>query len=295
MKRPSEETIGVLLVLVSIFFFGLQPILSKYVVGFIHPLFLGALLALAGSIVPVPILVKKREINELVSRKNLAYLLLIAIFGTVVTSISFLVGAQLTSGINASLLLQVEPIYATLLGFSILKEQVTGKQVFAMFLIISGVGVIVYGGMLSLNFGDILILLTPIGWQLSHVMVKTIVKQMKTYVIVAGRFLYAGIILLMLSTIVGVNQFELLSQPLYSGLILFLGFMAVVGYILWVEALKRMNLAKATTMIAPYPVISVISAWFILSELPSVFQITGLITVIIGMYIAGRTKSTRRN
>lgn len=291
----SEETIGVLLVLVSIFFFGLQPVLSKYAVGFIHPLFLGALLALVGSIVPVPILLKKREINELVSKKNLAYLLLIAISGTVVTSILFLVGAQLTSGINASLLLQAEPIYATLLGFYILKEQVTGKQVFAMFLIMSGVGVIVYGGTLSSNLGDILILLTPIGWQLAHVTVKTIVKQTGTYVIAASRFLYAGIILLMLSTIFGVNQFDLLSQPHYFGLILFLGFMVAVGYILWVEALKRISLMKATTLIAPYPVISVIFAWFILSELPSVFQITGLIAIIIGMYIAGRIRSTGRN
>jgi len=294
MTQKSEETIGVLLVLISIFFFGLHPIVSKYTLKTINPLFLGAMSILFGFIIPMFVLIKKKRIKRLIKKENVLYLFFIAFFGSVFAFGLFFIGAGMTSGINASLLLQSEPLYSTLLGFFILKESVGKKQLFAMFLIIIGMSVILYNGTLSINYGDVLILLAPLGFQISHTIVKKVIKRIGTYTTVTGRFLYALPIFLVLSTIFGSNQFEVLLDPFYLGLILFIGISEGLGYILWIEAIKRINLSKATTLVSPYPILSVIFAWFILSELPSIYQITGLISVIIGMYIIGRIKSRIR-
>jgi drug/metabolite transporter (DMT)-like permease len=294
MKKKSEETIGVLLVLTSIFFFGLNPIISKYTVRTVNPLFLGTTSVLFGFIIPMLILIKKRNVKKLIEKENVLYLFFIAFFGSVFAFGLFFVGAKMTSGINASLLLQSEPLYSILIGYFILKESVGKKQLFAMFLIICGMGVILYNGTLSINYGDILILLTPLGFQISHTILKKVIKKIETYTIVTGRFLYAFPVFLFLSTVSGSNQFEVLFQPFYLALLLFIGISEALGYILWVEAIKRINLSKATVLVSPYPILSVIFAWLILSELPSIYQIIGLIAVIIGMYTTGKIKSEIR-
>jgi len=294
MDQKSGEKIGVLFVLISIFFFGLHPIISKYTLETINPLFLGTMSILFGFIIPMLVLIKKRRVKRLIEKESVVYLFFIAFFGSVFAFGLFFFGAKLTSGINASLLLQSEPLYSTLLGFFILKESVSKKQLFAMFLIIFGMSIILYNGTLSINYGDILILLTPLGFQISHTIVKKVIKKIGTYVIVTGRFLYALPIFLVLSTVFGSNQFEVLFEPFYLALILFIGVSEGLGYILWVEAIKRINLSKATTLVSPYPILSVIFAWLILSELPTIYQIIGLISVIIGMYIIVRIKSKIR-
>ena len=294
MLKKSEEKTGVLLVLISVFFFGLQPIVTKYTVKTINPLFLGTMSVFFGLIIPMLVLIKRKKVKTLIEKENILYLFFIAFFGSVFAFGLLFIGAKMTSGINVSLLLQSEPLYATFIGFFILKESISKKQFFAMFMIIIGMSVILYNGTLSINYGDILILLTPVGWQISHTIVKKVIKKIETYTIVTGRFLYAFPVFLFLSTLFGSNQFEVLIVPFYFGLILFIGISEILGYIFWIEALKRINLSKATTLVSPYPMLSLIFAWFILSELPSIYQIIGLISVLIGIYIIGRVKSEIR-
>jgi len=294
MRRFSEETVGVILVLISILFYGLEPIVSKYTVNTVNPIFTATISILFASIIPLLILINKGMVKELFKRENILYLFSISFFGSVIALILFLVGVGMTSGISASLLLQIEPIYSTLLGFFILKEAISKRQFSAMFLIIIGVGIIFYNGTLQVNYGDILVLLTPLFYQISHIIVKKVMKKIEDDVIIAGRFLYAVPIFLILSTLGGANQFEVLFQPLYFSLLLFLGVSWALGYILWIKAIKRINLSKATVIVAPYPVLSVILAWIVLSEVPSVYQITGLILVFIGIYVIGKTRSEKR-
>ncbi|NYZ78530.1 DMT family transporter [Candidatus Micrarchaeota archaeon] len=294
MRKFSEETVGVILVLISILFYGLEPIVSKYTVNTVNPLFTATISILFASIIPLFILVNKGMVKELIKRENIVYLFFISFFGSVIALILFLVGVGMTSGISASLLLQIEPIYSALLGFFVLREAIGKRQFLAMFLIIIGVGVIFYNGSLQINYGDILVLATPLFYQISHLIVKKVMKNIEEDVIVAGRFLYAVPIFLILSTLAGANQFEVLLKPLYFSLLLFLGVSWALGYILWIKAIKRINLSKATVIVAPYPILSVILAWIVLSEIPSVYQITGLFLVIIGIYATGKTKSEKR-
>lgn len=294
MRKFSEETTGVILVLVSMLFFGLEPVISKYTVRIINPIFTAAISVLFASIIPIFILVNKKMLKKLVEKDNALFLFLISFFGSVIALLLFLFGAGMTSGINASLLLQVEPLYSVLLGFFILKEAISKKQLFAMFLIIAGLSVVFYNGTLKVNYGDILILATPLFYQISHTIVKKVMKKIGDDVIAAGRFVYALPIFLILSTLAGANQFEVLSQPFYLSLLVFLGVSWALGYILWLKAIKRINLSKATIIIAPYPVLSIIFAWVILSEAPTIFQISGLALIIIGVYTIGETRSEKR-
>src|SRR5271157_2951057 len=103
MRKFSEETIGVILVLVSILFYGIEPIISKYIVNTVNPLFTATISILFASIIPLLILINKGMVKELVKRENAVYLFFISFFGSVVALVLFLVGVGMTSGISASL------------------------------------------------------------------------------------------------------------------------------------------------------------------------------------------------
>ena len=211
------------------------------------------------------------------------------------TFILLFFGAQMTSGINTAILLQTEPIYSIFLSYFILKEKTTRRQIFATILIVLGIATVVYNGIFSFNLGDILIILTPLFWQISHILAKKSIKRLGTFFIQGGRYLTAGLTMFLISIIVGTNQFNALYDitNLYS--VLIIGFVvAGIGSLAWYEAIKRINLSKATAMISPYSVLSVILAWFILSEYPTVYQIIGLILVLIGMFLMTKIKSEKR-
>ena len=289
------ETIGMIFVFIQLVTAGLQPVFTKFIVGTVNPLFAASIASLIGCMIPLILLIKYGKLKIIVDRKNIKEILLIGFFGTTVTYFLFFTGAQLTSGINTAILMQAEPIYSLFLGYFILKEKITSKQILTTLLVVAGVVIVIFSGTFSLNLGDVLILLTPLFYQISHVIAKKTIKRIGTFAVQAGRYLFAGLTLFIFSSIFGMNQFILLAEPMNLTAILLLGIgVAGIGSLAWYEAIRRINLSKATAMISPYSILSIILAWFILKEFPSIYQITGLILVLIGIITLAKIKSEKR-
>lgn len=293
--RMSVETIGLIFIFIQILAVSIQPVFTKLIVGTINPLFAASIASLIGCIIPLILLIKSGSLRIIFQKENLKEILLIGFFGTTMTYLLFFFGASMTSGINTAILMQAEPIYSLFLGYFLLKEKVTSKQILATFLIVAGVIIVIYNGIISLNLGDLLILLTPLFYQISHVIAKKTINKIGTFTVQTGRYLFAGLTLFIISSILGANQFNLLVEPRNFATILALGFIvAGIGSLAWYEAIKRINLSKATAMIAPYSILSVTLAWFVLNETPSIYQIIGLALVLTGILSLAKIKSEKR-
>jgi len=55
-------------------------------------------------------------------------------------------------------------------------------------------------------------------------------------------------------------------------------------YFSWYEAIKRLNLSKATSLVSISPAFTIILAWLILKEIPTFQQIGGFFIIIIGVF-----------
>jgi drug/metabolite transporter (DMT)-like permease len=261
----------------------------------INPLFAASMTSFIGCIIPFILLIRNKALKIIFKKENLKELLLIGFFGTVMTYALFFSGAKLTTGINTAILLQVEPIYSILLSFFILKEKVTVKQVLATLLIVVGIVAVVYNVSFSFNLGDLFILLTPLFYQLSHVISKKVINKYGTYAIQSARYFYGGIMLLVISTLFGMNQFNLLTEFSNLSIILALGIIvAGIGTLSFYESIKRINLSKTTALISPYSVIGVILAWLVLKETPTLYQIIGLILILFGIFALTKIRSEKR-
>lgn len=281
--------------MVEIILAGLFPVITKYGVGFINPLFFAAISALIGAGFMLIFLKFRKELRQLFSKELLLNLFLIGLFGTFLSSIVFFFGSTMTSGINASILLQVEPIYSIVLSFFLLSELIRKKQVAITLLILSGTIIVLYNGVLSINMGDILILLTPLFWQIGHVVARKTLEKTSSYVVSGARVFYGGILLFILSLIPGFSEYEFLTDPGIMLIFVFQGIIVYVGsMIVWYEAIGRINLSKATAIIAPYPIFSVILAWIFLGETVSIYQLAGLAIIIAGIILLSRIRSEKR-
>lgn len=296
MEKREKE--GVILVIICVFIHGASPILGKYGVSLAHPLFFAAFtnfIAAAGLI--LFILLKRNPINKLFNKKYFLSLLLIGFFGTTLSNILFFYGVRLTSGINSSILLQVESIYALFIGYTLLNERVSFRQIVATIVIILGTLLVIYQGTLALNWGDLLVLGTPLCYQIGHIFSKRLLnqKELSPLFIAAGRTLYGGIFLFIISQLFGVQEFEKLKEMNILGILIFYGLVIYgLSYYTFYESIKRINLSKATAIISVYPAVSILLAWFLLNERPDFYQMAGFFIILSGIFYLSNLKSELR-
>ncbi|MDY0382824.1 MAG: DMT family transporter, partial [Atribacterota bacterium] len=209
MEKRERE--GVILVIICVFIHGAHPILGKYGVSLVSPLFFASLtnlIAAAGLV--LIILLKRESLAILIKKRFFILLFLIGFFGTTLSNIMFFYGVRLTSGINSAILLQVEPIYSLIIGYLLLKERVSTRQIISTLLIIFGTLMVIYQGTSRMNWGDILILLTPLCYQVGHFFSKQLLNEteISPLFIATGRTFYGGLILLILNRFTGSHEFD---------------------------------------------------------------------------------------
>ena len=262
---------------------GMYPILTHKIVLDLDPLFLVSVSMLIASVPFIIQLVLKKEYKQLFSQKILKTLIPVALFTAAGQAFLF-VGTKLTSGVNTGLLLQVEPIYSLILGIIFLGELLTSGQIGATLIMVVGAMTIVYkkGGM-SINFGDLLILLSPLMFQISHAIAKKLLnKGAKIRLLLAGRHLYGGIMLLIFSfitnaSIINLFNFNNLKTAFYIGL--YLSLLASM----WYSSIKKIPVSAASSFLPLTALVSLLGSVFFLKETISIQQYIGFFFIVGGI------------
>ncbi len=296
MEKTEKE--GIIFTIITIFLAGSLPIVAKYGVGIINPLFFATSCSLVAGICLFIVTLIKGNWKILFLKKYLFYFLIIGFFGITLSNILFFYGVTLTSGINSAILLQIEPIYSLFIGYIFLNERITLKQIIFTLVIILGTLTVLYKGNFKVNWGDYLVLFTPLCWQITHLQSKKLMakdKNISPLIIATVRTLYGGVLLFIVNYIWGVNQFNRLNDTKILFIIFFQGIAGfALQYSVWYEAIKRINLSKATALVCIYPVFSIILAWFVLKEIPVINQLIGLGIIMLGIFGLSGIKSEHR-
>lgn len=289
----KQEHIGTLSILGAAFTFSAYPILGTYGVDFLHPLFLGAAMAVCATLLTAPLLIKQGNVSLLFTR-HMPHLFLIGFFATAFTTAFLFYGVRFTSGINAALLMQVEPLYTLVFGYLFLNERVTQRQLFWTIIVVLGAGLVAYSGSFTVNPGDLLVLAAPLGGVIGNLYAKKL-EDVDAATLVTGRFFYAGLVLAVVAAAVDAHQFHLLTDWRSIGTVLVLGGASAGGILLFYHGLKQVNLSKAVAVLLPAAAVgSLIFAWPILGEVPNTYQVTGGLLIMIGVYHIAQMESQTR-
>ncbi|MDI3501962.1 MAG: hypothetical protein PWR13_209 [Archaeoglobi archaeon] len=278
----EKETEGTLLAFLGMLLYGIEPVIIK--ANPVNPASFAAFSAAIASFILWPIALSTSGWREL--KENPQYLskaALVGIFGTGLAYAAYSHGAQLSTAINASLITRTEVLFSIILSCLVLRERVTGGQIFWSLLILSGLGlVITQGEMVTPRKGDLLLILVPLFWQIAH----TIAKKLpyNPFLIAALRNTFGAIFLLMLAIPQGLefSEFAVIEAVILSS-----------GQVIWYLSIKRINLSKATAIITPAPAVAIAVA-LILGEECTKYHAAGFVLILLGTLMVSRMESRMR-
>ncbi len=282
------ERLGVLILLINVPLTALYPVLGKAGSSMVPPLIFASLTALTASCV----------LGFFQGRTALAFfrarglralwaLWPVGFWSTGMASLAFFYGIAHTTGSNAAILLQVEPVYAVLLGWLYLAERPGGRQLAGTAVILSGAVVIVWDGGFSPSPGDLLILATPLFWQLGNMKArKSLLEGVPTGVVTLSRLVVGSVILVAAAVFSGLRFDDIPADGGFWASVAAVGALCMaLCYSLWYQGLSRVPIGKATSIIAACPVVAVLLAWALLGEVPAFRQFLGLAVVLTGLLV----------
>jgi drug/metabolite transporter (DMT)-like permease len=237
-------------------------------------------------------------ISRDISRSDTKRLVMAGVLGTFLAFTCLFVGLQFTSSNNAAVILRSELVFALLFGFLFLDERVSRRQAALMTLMLVGVLLVVTTTQLtSVGFGDILILITPVAWAAGHTFAKPTLQRVAPWTAVTYRNLVGGALLLLLAgTLIwfGTPIILVPNLVLVIGVIIVEAIIILLAHGLWYEGISRINLGKATALIAPAPLVTFLLSALIFQIPPTIWQLLGAFIVIVATILLSREVSLHR-
>jgi len=283
----SEKHTGVVFVLSASLMWALEPVAAKIAYlssDFLHT---SAVRAMFASLVALLyVIIRKRGKEMKVKRHNLPPLLFIAFAGTLFADLLYFYAISSIPVINAVIIGHMQPIFIILLGFLILKEDLTIYDYGGIFfMILSGIMVTTrtFHNLLSLRIGtpgDALVLLSTIAWASTAIGAKKYLRGMDAGVISFYRFFIASLVFL--SYLALFSSLSILLPQIAVGIIV------GAGTILYYEGLSRLKAAQVSALELSSPFFAALLGFFILHEGLTGMQVAGVMLLFLGIYFLAK-------
>ena len=198
-----------------------------------------------------------------------------------------------TTASNVGVIVSTAPFFTVMLSH-ILKQ---GDRMNSAFLVgflfaMVGIALITFTDMSQMHlnpFGDFLALTAAIFWAVYSVVMKKIDTRQYSIVFITRRIFSYGILFMipLLFFLPFQPDLKLLSNPIYSGNILYLGIGAcAICFAIWNYALKVLGTMTASVYIYAVPVVTIIASSLLLDEVMTPAAVLGSLLTLVGLIIS---------
>lgn len=282
-----EERLGLLFAALCALNGAFVPAVAKLTTDRLDGLAVATVTSLFAAAAAAIVLGLRGELGILVRRREAPSLLLIGALGTGVAFVLLYEGAQRSSAIETALCLQTEPAYALVLARLFLGHRVTFRRLAACAVVLIGIALAIGIHRLEVSSGIAMLLLTPLAWQLSHIVVLRGLRGISPEVLSGARYIYGGTLLAGVLAWRNREGLPLLAAEIMPGLPLLAlqGIvLSFVGTALWYQAITRLDLARTTAIVVPsIPLLSFGASFLILGEVATPAQWLGLLLTAAGV------------
>lgn len=239
--------------------------------------------------------------KEPVKSKDLLFLFGVSFFGVVINQTLFLVGLDMTSPINSSIILSTNPIFAFIFAALILKERITFLKGTGLAIGLSGVLLLILQNgtpdIASSTFlGDIYTLVNTISWAFYTVIIKRMLERYHPVTVMKWTFLFG-----MVTNIpVGYHQWSTMdwsSIPFKSWLEI--GFVVVfatyLGYLFISFGLRRLSPTIVSTYTYTQPIIAAYLASMMGQDHIDLVMVISALLIFAGVFVVSRQKNNETN
>jgi drug/metabolite transporter (DMT)-like permease len=277
---------GEIYVVASAILWSLFPIFSKLSFASIPPLFTAAFSILIAAVFFSVMITVKKEWGEIGIKSSWADILhATLIVGVIYYSLSFM-GIQRTTAGNVSIIALTEVFFSMTILRVWKKESLRKKYIAGSLLILAGAFVVLFpGGRLQLNGGDLLILAAAAIAPAGNFFQQRAREKVGSNMIMFIRSTLSGICILILAFCFEpvpsiLNILTSIFFILANGLLL-MGFVKIF----WLEGIHRIPITKAVALNSVGPVFTLLFAFLIIGEVPSVWQLMGFLPMLAGIFL----------
>ncbi len=196
-----------------------------------------------------------------------------------------------------SIIISTIPIFALIAGVFFYKERITLLNVFGITITLPGILMVVFekGSIDISHYSGILLLFVAVFSAVGYSMVvKKLANRYNSYTIVTYQHILGAIYFLPLFLYNDYQDFSL--ESITIDVIKPLMFLAVlcscVAFILFINSIKELGIARANIFTTLVPVVSAFGAYLLGHEMMSFRKIIGIVIVVLGVIIAQRQKRT---
>src|SRR5687767_14461804 len=235
-----------------------------------------------------------------IDRSDWMRFILCGITGVAVNQMLFFEGLALTSPVHAALILTSNPLLVLVAAAFLIKETITGRRLFGMFLGISGaVLLIIHGNAVSIGYGsvkgDTFILLNSFSYAIYLVLVKPLMKKYPPMLVVAWVFLFGMIFTIPfgygeLSQV----QWSAMPTPAVLSVIYVIIFATFLAYFFNTYALKTVSPAVVSYYIYVQPVIAAFIAYFLEEEKLTYLHLISCLLIFSGVFLVSKMENGKQ-
>jgi len=239
-------------------------------------------------------------VKEKVAQKDLALLAVCGGFGVAANQLMFFYGLNLTSPINAAIILTCNPILVLIISAVVIKERITSRKIIGIGLGLTGAaGLILFNGAASLSsdgfIGDLFVFLNATSYAIYLVLVKPLMKKYKPMTVIKWVFFFGFIYVLPF----GWNQFHEIDWSGFTPNIWGAFVFVVVGttflaYLFNIFGLRELSPSVVSIYIYSQPLIASIMAIALQKDELSYEKIIAALFIFSGVYLVSTKKSAKK-
>lgn len=288
-RTGGQERLGLLFAGLCALNGAFVPAVAKLTTAGADALFVATATTVVAGVCAFAALAWRGEVRRLFARQQLPALVGIGTLGTAITFLLFFEGARRTSAIETALCLQIEPVYSLFLARIFLGHPLAPRRLAAVGAIVVGIALAMNPSGFSGWVGNALLLVTPLGWQISHLIVLRGLGAVAPHTLTGARYVYgAAVLAAVWFASGGVARLpetgelvRLLPVLVVQGAVL-----SYVGTLLWYQAIQRLDLARCTSIVVPsIPLLSMGASFLLLGEVASPRQWIGLVLTVCGVLV----------
>ena len=260
----------------------------KLALGDMSPLAFNGLRFTLASII-LWLTVKARGVSTVFPRRYWPTLIVLGVLGNTIYQVAFIYGIDWTLAGNSALMLATTPVFTTLLSVTLRQERVSWIAWAGVGASAIGIALVVLGGGGEISFnsdtlrGDLTVLGAAAAWSTYTVGSSPLVRRFGALPVTAVTMWIGGVGLLALSIPSFLQQDWSAVSGISWAALIYSGALAIaLAYFIWYYSIRQIGNTRTAVYTNFIPVVALVIAWLVLSEVPTWPQIIGAASILGG-------------
>ncbi len=238
--------------------------------------------------------------DKKVESRDLVRLFFCALFGVAINQLLFFKGLDLTTPINASLMMTTNPIMVMIAASFLIRETITFRKIGGILIGITGATLLlVWGKEFSIYdasvLGDTFVLINSLSFGIFLIIVKPLMQKYNTLTVMKWVFLFGSILVLPF----GYSEFTEIKWETFTTTIWLATLYVVIGvtslaYILNVYALKNLSPSSVSVYIYLQPLFATLFAIFLGKDHLNMMHLAAAALIFLGVWLVTSGKMPAR-